>query len=109
MFEVLTFGKQKVCEVSFAGKAYGITFIPHDPCTDFDGEIGVFTPGNRRIKYMRLKWDHKTFALRKSYIRTIRSPEDLFEQLILCARFNTNIAESIALCEHVLKYGHSKR
>lgn len=110
MSNIITYDNgQQICEVSFAGKVYGITFIPHDPCTDYDGEIGIFTNSSRRIKYMPLKWDHNTFALRKSYIRTHRTPEDLFEQLILCARFNTNLVESIAVCEHVLTYGHCKR
>lgn len=100
---------QKIAHVTFAGKTYGITFIPHDPDSSYDGEIGVFTLSNRRIKYMRLKWDYQTFAMRKSYIRTIRTAADLFEHLTLCARFQTYLPECIALCEHVLTYGRYKR
>ena len=100
---------QQITEVTFAGKTYGITFIPHDPDANYDGEIGVYTMSNRHIKYMRLKWDYNSFAMRKSYIRTNRTPEDLYEFLITCAKLQTNMPGCIAFCEHVLKCGHCKR
>lgn len=110
MFEIITCDNgQQVCEISFAGKKYGITYIPHEPCTAFDGKIGVFTSSNRRIKYMPLKWDYKVFALRKSYIRTSHTPEELFQHLITCAKLQTYMPECIALCEHVLRHGHTPR
>ena len=112
MFEIITCDNgQQVCEISFAGKRYGITYIPHAPCTDFDGKIGVFSSSTRRIKYMPLKWDYKNQIpiFRKSYIRTANSPEELFQHLITCAKLQTYIPECIALCEHVLANGHTPR
>lgn len=103
--------QQQITEVTFAGKTYGITFIPYepDPDTDYDGEIGVFTPGNRRIKYMRVKWDCDTFAMFKSYIRSNRTVKGLYTYITTCAKHQMHTQECVAFCEHVLTYGRGKR
>ena len=103
---------QKVAEVTFAGRSYGITFIPSTVGGPDDaGEIGVFTLGQRRVKYMRIKWDYKAFLpqLRKAYIRSRLTAEELFEDLVFCSKSQTACTASCLFCEHVLINGRSRR
>lgn len=101
--------------VDFCGMDYTITYRQPEDYNDDGtmGEIGVARGGTGTIKYMPVVWG--TFShygrtkLLKTRIRSIDSAREIYENLVLCCRIRSNTAESIELCEHVLKYGRAHR
>lgn len=107
-----------IAYVDYYGMDYTITYRQcneYDEITDSNvmGEIGVARGGTGTIKYLPVVWgtfsrDGRTKLL-KTRIRSIDSPHEIYENLVFCCRHRSDTAESIELCEHVLKHGRAHR
>lgn len=96
---------QTVTSVTFGPCNYGITF--------FGDRFGVCKNGYGKIKYMPVYcWNFKAGYfpfLMKTKISGRDTAEELHDNIFLCAKLKTCMSECVALCEHVLKYGHGAR
>lgn len=91
--------------VDYKGYKYGIVFC--------DDRIGVIKNGCGIVKYMPVMFDYRassTFPkLFKTRLKFGSTAGDLVHSLVTCDKLNTFTPECIAVCEHILKYGHGIR
>lgn len=93
-----------VTVIDYRGSRYGIV-------TSGD-RIGICKNGFGRVKYMPVVFNygfHFLPKLLKTRLLLSGSAQDLAEALIINARYDAFVSESIAVCEHILQHGHTPR
>lgn len=93
-----------VTVIDLRGRRYGIVY--------HDNKIGICSNGYGQVKYMPVIFNygvHFLPKLLKTRLSVSSSAKELAETLIQNARIDCSIPESIAVCEHVLKFGRTPR
>lgn len=103
-----------IAYVDFYGMDYTITYRQPEEYAECGtmGEIGVARGGTGTIKYLPVVWSrlgNGRTQLLKTRICSIDSAREIYETLVFCCRHRSDTAESIELCEHVLKHGRAHR
>lgn len=91
--------------VNYKGHRYAVVFC--------DDRIGVAKNGYGKIKYMPVMFDYNIGfifpKLFKTRLKFGSTAGDLVHSLVTCDKLDTFTPECIAVCEHILKYGHGVR
>lgn len=96
--------EQPISHINLSGHNYAITYTAN--------EFGVCR-GYGRIKYMPVVWKypapHYFPQLYKTRLSMMGTAEEVYNNLLTCAKLQSNLPECIAICEHVLAHGRGKR